>query len=150
MMAVPDVIRECMMVTMLFLKSNWKQQQIISNTISLGGQSLLPRSLAEQKFIQVCKSVKQASCLAGAGAWRVLADLPLLPGVCSIDAWALSQRLRPRLGLCFWQHEDRGWVFCNSTQRLCQCSFLRRFQRQPRHRGRFRRKPRQCWQICVT
>ena len=32
MMAVPDVIRECMMVTMLFFKSNWNPQQVILNT----------------------------------------------------------------------------------------------------------------------
>ena len=45
---------------------------------------------------------------------------------------------------------DGGWVFGNSTQRCCQCSFLRRFQGQPRHRGRFGWPPRKCWQICVT
>ena len=136
---ISDVTTERVVVAMLVLVAT---QHTMSNTISLGGQSLLPRSLAEQKFVQVCKSVKQASCLACAGAWWVLVDLPLLPGVCSNDAWVLSQRLRPRLGLCFGQHEDGGWVFCNSSQRFRQRSFLRRFEGQPRHRGRFGREPR--------
>ena len=144
-MAVPDVIRECMMVTMSFL-SNRKPQHVIWKTRFIG-RSLQLYSIEDQQFIQVCKSVNQALCLAGAGAWRVLVDRPLLDSICSNDPWALSQRL-PRHGLCFWQHEDRGWVFCTSTQRSRQRSFLRRFRRQPRHRRR--RPPRKCWQICVT
>ena len=98
-----DVTAERVVVAMLVLVAT---KHIMSNTISLGGQSLLPRSLAQQQHIQVCKCVKQASCLASASAWRVLVELPLLPGVCINDAWAIPQRLRPRLGLCFWQHED--------------------------------------------
>ena len=144
-MAVPDMIRECMMVTMLFL-SNWNPQQVILNTRVIG-RSLQLCSVADQQFVQVCKSVNQASCLASAGALRIILHLPLLPF--SNDPWALSQRL-PRHGLCFWQHEDRGWVFCTSTQRSRQRSFLRRFRRQPRHRRRFGWPPRKCWQICVT
>ena len=148
MMAVPDVIRECMMVTMLFFKQLETTKGHIGHKIL--GRSLQLCSVADQQFIQFCKSVKQASCLAGAGAWQILVDRPFLPGGCSNDAWVLSQRLRPRLGLCFGQHEDGGWAFCNSTQRCCQCSFLRRFRGQPRHRGRFGRPPRKCGQIYVT
>ena len=106
------------------------------------------RSLADQQFIQVCKSVNQASRLASAGASRVILHLPLLP--CSNDFGFLVPRLWPWFRLRFWQLEDMGWVFWNSTQRFCQCVFLRRFQRHPRHRGRMRRPPRKCWQICVT
>ena len=57
-------------VTMLVLAA---AHQGIWNT-RLIGRSLLLRSLAQQKFIQVCKVVKQASHLVGASAWRDLVD----------------------------------------------------------------------------
>ena len=145
-MAVPDVIRECMMVTMLFL-SNWNPQQVILNTRFIG-RPLQLCSVADQQFIQVCKSVNQASRLANVGASRVILHLPLLPR--SNDFGFLVPRLWPWFRLRFWQLEDWGWVFCNSTQRFGKCVFLRRCRGQPRHRGRFRRKPRTCWQICFT
>ena len=109
---IADAITERVVVAMLVLAA---AQHIMSNTRFIG-RSLLLHSLADQQFIQVCKRVNQASFFAGAGAWRVLVDRPLLTGVRGNDAWALSRRLRAWFRLGFGQHEDRGWVFCNSTQ----------------------------------
>ena len=123
------------MVATFFSKS-WKSQQVILNT-RLIARSFLLSQLADQQFIQLCKSVQQSSHLAFAGALRILPHFPLLPGVCSNDRFGtLAPRLRPWFGLCCGQREDRSWVFCNSTQRSRQCCFLRRFHGQPRHCSR--------------
>ena len=123
--------------------SNWKQQQIISNT-RLIGRSLLLSQLADQQFIQVCNSVNQASHLAVAGALRILLHFPLLPGVCSNDGFGIpAPRLRPWLGLRRRQQELRRGILWYSSQCLGDGSFIR-FQHERRHR------PPPVWTIRTT
>ena len=113
--------------------SNWKPQYVILNT-RLIARSLLPSQLADQQFIQLCKSVQKSSHLAVAGALRILLHFPLLPGVCSNDGFGiLAPRLRPWFGLRRRQEDLARGIFWYSSQRFRQCSFIR-FQHERRHR----------------
>ena len=122
-----------MMVATFFFSSNWKPQQVISNT-RLIGRSLLLSQLADQQFIQLCKRVQQSSHLAVAGALRILLHFPLLPGVCSNDGFGiLAPRLRPWFGLRRRQEDLTRGIFWYSSQSLGDGSFIR-FQHERRHR----------------
>ena len=113
--------------------SSWKPQQVILNT-RLIARSLLLSQLADQKFIQVCKSVQQSSHLAVAGALRILLHLPLLPSISSNDGFGiLAPRLRPWFGLRRRQQELRRGILWYSSQCLGDGSFIR-FQHGRRHR----------------
>ena len=117
----------------VFFSSNRKPQQVILNT-RLIARSLLLSQLADQQFIQVCKSVQQSSHLAVAGALRILLHFPLLLGVCSNDgSGILAPRLGPWFGLRRRQQELRRGILWYSSQRFRQCSFIR-FQDKRRHR----------------
>ena len=116
-----------------FFSSSWKSQQVILNT-RLIARSLLLSQLADQQFIQVCKSVQQSSHLAVAGALKIILHVPLLPGVCSNDGFGiLAPRLRPWFGLWLRQQELRRGVLWYSSQCLGDGSFIR-FQHERRHR----------------
>ena len=120
------------MVATLF-SSSWTSQQVILNT-RLIARSLLLSQLADQQFIQLCKSVQQSSHLAVAGACRILLRFPLLPGVCSNDGFGiLAPRLRPWFGLRRRQQELRRGILWYGSQSLGDGIFIR-FQHERRHR----------------